>query len=615
VPAAYRASFTDVTAGNNDLYTLDNGRVFPATRGYDLASGLGSPQLTAPGGRAGLAFYLCSYGAAASRPVVTRLAPAVLPIRGGTVRISGRGFERMGRAAVASIQVGTWLVPRCRFTVSSDASITVKLPPAADTVPPGAPRPQDGAGPATVIVTLFGGESSAPGPTSTLQYVNTSAPGAVPRVSGVVPYGGPESAPGKTTILGSGFTGATSVTFGGVAATTFTVNNPYQLTATPPAYSSQTACAPLPSGGVYAGENAANDICQVQVRVTNPHGSSASGRIRPPLEGAIELDSLGVLQAPPGCGCEIAPAPTEYDYAPAPQVASVSTSRASPGSLASENGGTVITVTGKGFNPLTVEWADFGPARLYSSANTDFVFLTGTQMQIVAPQQPLSVEPAAVPFSVRSLAGQSTASSVAYAGVPVVTSALNTATGHNGAADTGGAPMAIGGQGFAQAAGPLEFVDAEQPSFFTTQYTYSVRTDSSISTQSVASDPGLYDVEVCSVTACSLSPPADYFYLFPPGNPVVAAVHPASGPAAGGTKVTISGQNLGCVTGVFFGKVAAKKFSNAEAILDCGSTTIVDATAPRGRAGTRVKVTVTTVESDFTGAGPSTSSASFTYRR
>ena len=71
-PAAYKASFNDITTGNNDIYGLDNGLVFPASTGYDLASGLGSPQLTGPGGKAGLAYYLCSYAPPrASRPVVT----------------------------------------------------------------------------------------------------------------------------------------------------------------------------------------------------------------------------------------------------------------------------------------------------------------------------------------------------------------------------------------------------------------------------------------------------------------------------------------------------------------------------------------------------------------
>jgi hypothetical protein len=611
-PAAYRASFTDITTSSNDIYGLDDGQVFPATPGYDLGSGLGSPQLTAPGDKAGLAFYLCSYGGMASRPAVTKLTPAVLPAAGGTVQITGSGFKTASGADVAGIQVGSWPVAADKITVNSSTSITATFPPAADTVPPNAPRPQDGAGPASVIVTSRAGESSVPGPNSTIEYVDTVGTSAVPSITGVIPYGGSGSAPGKVIILGSGFTGATAVTFGGVAASGVTVDSPYRIAVTPPAYSARTACSPLPSGGVYSGEDARNDICQVQVRVSNRHGSSAVGRILPPLEGAIVLDAMGVLVAPPGCGCETAPAPTEYDYAPAPSITSVSTTTADPGSLASEGGGTLITVTGQGFNPLTIEWADFGPPALESSMDTDFAYLSGTQMQIAAPGEPLSTEPVAVRFSVRSLAGQSSGSSVAYAGVPLVTAALNTATGKNGAADTGGAPMAITGHGFDQAVGPLQFVDTSTQAL-ATQYTYTARTDSRISTESVASNPGLDDVEVCSVTACSLNPPADYFYLYPPGNPKVTSVTPATGPAGGGTKVAIRGQNLGCVTGVFFGTVAAAKFSNQQAELDCGSTTLVKAVAPAGKAGTKVKVTVTTVESEFTGSGHSSSTAFFSY--
>src|SRR5206468_1816780 len=81
----------------------------------------------------------------------------------------------------------------------------------------------------------------------------------------------------------------------------------------------------------------------------------------------------------------------------------------------------------------------------------------------------------------------------------------------------------------------------------------------------------------------------------------------------GGTRVTITGENLGCFTGVYFGKVAAVKVSNATALLDCGSTTRIHATAPPGKTGRSVLVTVTTIEGDLTGFGPSTTTTRFTY--
>jgi hypothetical protein len=608
-PAAYKASFNDITQGNNDIYGFDNGLVFPATTGYDMASGLGSPRLTDPGGTAGLAAYLCSYASSVSRPSVIDLSPAELSTAGGTVTLLGWGFESGGKPDVAGIQVGTWQISSGKFTVTSPNSITATFPPAADTIPPGSPAPQDGAGPTNVVVTLTNGQSSAPSAASRLQYVNESSSGAVPSITGLSPTGGPEVAPTPVKILGSGFTGASAVTFGGVPASSFDVVSPYEIKATPPAYSSATKCAPsLP------GETPTTDICQVQVKVTGPHGTSTTGQILAPLEGTLPpMNALAVFELPPGCNCEQEPAPTEFDYVPAPKVASVSTSPADPGSLASENGDTVITLTGKGFNLMTLDWVDFGDPSLASSQDFNETYISGTEIQIVAPSESLTTEPFTVPVSVKSLAGQSPGVPVTYAGVPNVTSAINTATGRNGAADTGGAPLAITGQGFDQAVGPIEFVDAVSPFSIGTQYTYTVKSDSRISTQTVAQNPGLVDVEVCSVTGCSLNPPADYFYLYPPGNPVVSSISPTSGPAAGGTVVTISGQNLGCVTGVYFGKVAATTFSNQPAVLDCGSTTTVDAKSPPGKSGSKVKVTVTTVESDYTGSGPSKSSATFTY--
>ena len=77
-------------------------------------------------------------------------------------------------------------------------------------------------------------------------------------------------------------------------------------------------------------------------------------------------------------------APDEYDYVPAPKITSVSTS-AGPSMLASEGGGTLITVRGVGLNPLVLDWANFGNARRAASVDTSYAYLSGTKMQVIAP--------------------------------------------------------------------------------------------------------------------------------------------------------------------------------------------------------------------------------------
>ncbi len=611
-PAAYRASFSDVKLGNNDIYGLSNGHVYPATAGYDLATGLGSPRLTGANGSAGLAFYLCDLAAQGTRPAVTKISPAFGSTAHNTfVTITGTGFDKGGKPDVAGLQIGGAELKPGRFHVAGTGTIVADLPPASQVRPPSAPAPQDGAGPANIVVTLKDGQSSRPGPESTFQYVDVKGGGAVPSVTGVIAVAGSASAPGKVTILGSGLTGATSVTFGGVGAS-FTIAGPNTITATPPKFSAHPACAPLP----FAGETAANDICQVQVRVANSHGVSATSAIKPPDEGPVVINSLGVLVASPGQ--ETQQAPTEYDYAPTPTITSVSTTSAA--NLASETGTTVITVHGTGLDPLTIDWADFGDPASEFSMNTGFVFMTGTELQISAPSQGLTTDELRLPFSVKSLAGQSAPTTVTYAGVPKVTSVANTENGKRldgtpGAADTGGTPLRINGRGFAsQLIAPIEFTGTKSPFTLGTQYTFTVTGDKSVTAQTVAQNPALVDVRLCTVSGCSLNRPADELYLYPPGNPKVGSVRPALGPAGGGTKVTIGGGNLGCPLAVFFGKAKAKSFTPVQALLDCASTTTLRAVSPRGKAGTKVGVSVETIEGFFTGSGRGTTKARFTYK-
>jgi hypothetical protein len=235
----------------------------------------------------------------------------------------------------------------------------------------------------------------------------------------------------------------------------------------------------------------------------------------------------------------------------------------------------------------------------------------------------LTVGPVRIPLSVSTLAGQSPSTQATYAGVPRVTGVVNTVNqrrldGIYGAPDTGQTPVRISGSGFAgQLVAPIEFTNAKAYSYGT-QYSYTVEGTHTVKTQTVQQIPALIDVQLCTVTACSVDPPGGQLYLFPPGNPTVTSVLPSKGPAAGGTKVTIGGENLACPLYVFFGHTKAKSVTSinaatAGADVTCSSTTTVKATSPPGRADTSVRVSVETIESYFTGAGSGSTTATYTY--
>jgi len=606
-PTTYAQSFNDITTGNNDIYGVDNGLVFPATKGYDLASGLGSPQVTGPGGTAGLAADMCGLAASTTRPTVTGLKPSVVSTKGGKVTITGSGFTSGGKSDVAGIEVGNASLTSAKFTVKSATQIVATVPDALESRATDAPKPQDGAGPANIVVTNTQDLSSAATPASRLQYVDKDKKGSIPAVTGVGPTGGSETSPTAVRIYGSDFTGATKVTFGGVKATSFKVVTPWEISATPAKYSKKVSCAPSAKH-----ESPTTDLCQVQVQVSNSHGTSATGRILKPLEGALPaLSPMGYYPPPPGCKCETEPGATEFDYLPNPAITSVSTSAANPGSLASEYGGSLITIKGRGLGFLSIIAADFGDPTQEASEDTNLLYDAGTEIQIFAPGADASTDPESVPVRIYTDAGLSAPKSVIFAGTPVVNSVLSDSGSAPGGPDTGGTPLTISGAGFDQAVGmgPLIFADIYTPYSVGTQYNYTISNDKTITAESVAQNPAVDEVVVCSVTGCAENPPdtGDLWFAYPPGNPVITGISPDSGPAVGGNTVTITGQNLGCATSVSFGTVEATTFTNVEAILDCGSTNSITVTVPSGTADTTVPVTVTTVESEITGSGASNS--------
>lgn len=118
---------------------------------------------------------------------------------GQTVEILGDGLT-----GTTSVTFGSGAAA---FTVVSDTYMTAVVPAAGTT--------------GTISVTA---------PTATLLSKQTFK--VVPVILSLAPSSGPVGT--QVTITGTGLTGATSVTFGGVKATTFTVNSGTQITATVP---------------------------------------------------------------------------------------------------------------------------------------------------------------------------------------------------------------------------------------------------------------------------------------------------------------------------------------------------------------------------------------------
>jgi hypothetical protein len=607
-PTEYAASFNDIAKGNNDIFD-DAGGLFPATAGYDMAAGLGSPRVTAPGGGHGLAYYLCA-APRGTVPVVTGVSPEAVPQSGGTATITGSGFQTAkGASDVAAVQVGSINLPAADLTVKGPGTIVVHLPSSAGEA--GTGDVAAGTGTYAVVVTLTDGQSSKLGPATRVTYFATAKGNskALPAVVGLGIPGGNDAGGQVVTVYGSGFSAGTrtpSVTFGGVTGRGVKVLSDSELKVTVPAYSAKTTlCATR--------LDPATDICQVEVQVRNSNGVSAESKILPEYTGP----AVG------GSG-EVLPAPAEFDYLPAPKITGISVS----GGLASEQGGSIATITGVGLGELGIDWVNVGPYQDLTSGVFSVDYFSGTQLQFLLPPEPATTSYLALPVTVQTegspnngdIAGRAPSNSMpaTYAPTPVVSSIEvlrnRSVSKYDAGPSTGGTELVINGKGL-QATSSVQFTDVGPYGFSnTTAFTLTKVTATSVRLTTPGDQPGIDQVSPCGVSGCS-APLAtgDMFTYYPLGTPQVHSVSPAKGKS--GTKVTIDGANLGFIQAVYFGKVKAATFANVPALLDCGSTTQVTAIAPPEKAGSTVEIRVVTLESEVTGAGQSAPNpkATFTY--
>ena len=145
------------------------------------------------------------YPAQAAAPTITSFNPTSGPI-GTSVQINGTGFQD-----TSIVSTVTFNGVMATFTVNSDVLITA-------TVPAGA---TDG----TIAVTDTEGTA-----TSATSFDVTPSP--VPTITSFNPTSGAVGT--SVVITGTGFLGTSAVTFGGTAATTFTIDSDTQITVTVP---------------------------------------------------------------------------------------------------------------------------------------------------------------------------------------------------------------------------------------------------------------------------------------------------------------------------------------------------------------------------------------------
>lgn len=310
-------------------------------------------------------------------PVVSSISPAQGPTTGGTT-VTITGSSLTGATAVRFGSTGA------TYTVVSSTQITA-------VTPPGSP----GAVPVTVV-------SPAGTSNATVTYTYTAV--SLPSVTGLSPSSGPVGGGTTVTVNGTGFTGATAVRFGSVAASSFTVDSSTRITAVAPPGSpgavpvsvttpAGTSAASAESYYFYAAVPALTAVSPGQGPTTGTGTVTLSGQNLSnatavrfgaaaasfTVVSATEISAqapsgtgvVGVTVTTPGGTSN----PVAYAYVAPPTVGGVSPS-AGPAS-----GGTVVTVTGSNLSTTT--------SVRFGGDTAAFVVLSDTQVTATVPAGPV----------------------------------------------------------------------------------------------------------------------------------------------------------------------------------------------------------------------------------
>jgi len=329
-------------------------------------------------------------------------------------------------------------------------------------------------------------------------------------ISSAGPSSGPAAGGTTVTLSGTGFASSASVYFGGTAASSVVVVSSTNLQAVTPAHASGTVSVVVTEG---------------------PHNQSAT------LTGGFTYTTtttLGVSGASPATG------PT--------------------------SGGTVVTITGKGFQ--TGAAVKFG-----SSQSTAVTVASSTQITAVSP----SGSSGTVSITVTNPDSQSASLLSGFTYTTTSTLGVSGASPATGPT-CGGTVVTITGKGF-QAGAAVKFGSSQSTAV-------TVASSTQINAMSPSASSGAVSITVTDPNSQSASLPSGFTYS---SGPAVSSVSPNLGPVTGGTTVKILGSGFQSGASVTFGGIAATSVTLA-------SATEIQAVSPVSPAGT-VSIAVTNTDS------------------
>ena len=551
----------------------------------------------------------------AGAPTITSMSVNFGPVAGGTgVTITGTNFA--GTTAVDFSSVAA-----TQYVVSADGtSVTVISPPTSN------------AGTVDVTITNSTGTSQVT-QADAFTYVAPPAVPATPTVTSVASDFGPTTGLTQVTITGTNLTGTTAVDFGSVPAQSFHDVNATTLTAvTAPVASAQTvdvtvqtplgtspvvpadtftfesgtlSAGPVvssvtPNSGPVAGGNS--------VVITGTNFDSVSVNFGSQPASSFSVNNLGteIIATAPSVGAPqsvdvvvtnslgastITPADA-YTYQPSAQFAPTVTA-VSPSSGPLTGGGTV-TVTGTGFTQATDVF--FGTI----DVDSFFIANNGDTITVTAPDAGVA---GTVSVTVVNPYGTSAVSAAdAYTFLPAnppTTGPQVTSVVPDTGVTSGETGVVISGTGFTSATA-VDFGGDAAPDF-----TVNAAGTEITAVTPGATSPASVDVTVTAGGDTSPITVSDVFTYVATSlpQPVVTSLSPSTGPATGGTVVSIVGSNLGGALGVDFGGVPGTSVSVNSA------GTQITVTSPPSTVVGAVAVIVATEG----GLSASSSSTVFTY--